>query len=309
VKDRWIWILIPLIALWANLHGGFIIGLMLIGITAVGMVLDYWAGILEQPETVRSRLRVLAIVFVGCVLAGLLNPFGIKLYTGPVTVLRSSIWQNAVVDWLSPKRPKPSELLLFLVVLYSTLKTQRNAVILVLIAAPLFSNYFQIWLDTTRFGKHLPVVREGAAKKRIPAVLYLVLLLPLVPFTLKLKSTVYSNPTQQSLRVPVNAVEFLKQNGITGNTFTEPNIWGGYVLWAAPKNPVYIDGRDVYPDTFVKEFVEITQGRADWRGPFNQRGVEIALIQPNTQMSQQLATAPDWQKIYEDDMSILYKRR
>ena len=332
-KDRWIWVLLPLMTFWVNVHGGFFIGLMLIGLTAVGLLLDYWAGVLEDPETLRSRLRMLAIIFVGCVLAGLLNPYGIKPYTAPITLMQSTIWQDLIVDWLSPdfhlpgtrpllililgtiavfalspKRPKPSEVLLFVITLYSTLKIQRNAVVFVLVAAPLFSNYFQIWLDSTRFGKYFSPTRQGSDRKL--AILIVVgLLLPSIAFAYKLKQTVYSTPTQKSLEVPVKAVEYLNQNGIAGNTFTAPNIWGGYLIWAAPNNRVYIDGRDAYPDTFVKEFVDIIWGKVDWRAPFKERGVQIVLIEPKTYLARQLAESPEWEKIYEDEMSLMYRRR
>lgn len=335
VKDRWIWLLIPLIPLWVNLHGGFFIGLMLIGLTAVGMLLDYWAGVLEQPETLRSRLRVLAIVFVACVLAGLLNPYGIKPYTAPITLLSSSIWQDLIVDWLSPnfhlpqtrpllflilgtiavfglspKRPKPSELLLFVATIYSTLKIQRNAVVFVLVAAPMIADYFQIWLDSTRFGQNFssPAL-QGSSKQRLVFITSAAFLLLLVPLVFKLKSTLYSTPTQQSLQVPVKAVEYLNQNGIAGNTFTSPNVWGGYLIWAAPNNRVYIDGRDAYPDTFVKDFVDIITGRQDWRAAFNQRGVQIILIEPKTYLARQLDESSDWEKVYQDEMSLVYRRR
>lgn len=334
VKDRWIWVFIPLMTFWVNVHGGFFIGLMLIVLTGIGLVIDYWAGVLDQPETLRPRLRILAIVFVGCILAGLLNPYGIKPYTAPITLLRSSIWQDLIVDWmspdfhlpqtrpllililgtiavmaLSPKRPKPSEALLFLTTLYSTLKIQRNAIVLLLVSAPLFSNYFQIWVDSTRFGKYFSSAREGGADRRLALLLSIGLLFPLLAFAYKLKRTVYATPTQQSLRVPVKAVEFLNQNGIGGNTFTQPNVWGGYLIWAAPNNRVYIDGRDAYPDTFVKNFVDIISGRVDWRGPFNERGVQLVLLEQRTFLGRQLAESPEWEKIYEDDMSLVYKRR
>lgn len=333
VKERWIWLLVPLMALWANLHGGFFIGLALIGLTAVGMVFDYWAGVLEQPETLRSRLRVLALIFVCGGLAVLLNPYGIKLYTAPIAVLRSSIFQDLVVDWLSPdfhlatarpllllllgtaavlalspRRPKPSEVLLFLATLYATLKTQRNSVIFALVSAPLFANYFQICIDATRFGKAFGSGRADS-NRRVALLFSIAFLLPLIAFAIKLKSAVYSTPSQESLRVPVQAVEYLKQNGITGNTFTAPNVWGAYVLWAAPNNPVYIDGRDVYPDTFVKEFVDITFGRIDWRGPFDQRGVQIVVVESDSTLARELREAPGWERIYEDDMSVVFHRR
>src|ERR1043166_5752791 len=258
VKERAIWLLVPLLAVWANLHGGFFIGLALIALTAVGMVIDRWAGVLEEPEGLRSRLRTLALVFGACVLAGLVNPYGIKLYMAQIVVLRSSVFQKVFNDWLSPnvhlangrpllllimlmiavlalspKRPKPSEVLLFLATLYATLKTQRNAVVFALVSAPLFANYFQLCIEVTRFGKLFSSERAADANRRLAILFSVGLLLLLVVFGIKLKSTVYSTPTQESQRVPVKAVEFLKQNGITGNTFTAPNVWGAYVLWDA----------------------------------------------------------------------------
>ncbi len=333
VKDRWIWVLVPLMTLWANLHGGFLIGFALIGLTAVGMLFDYWAGVLEQPETLRPRLRVLAFVLFGCILAGLVNPYGIKLYTGPIGVLRSPIFQDLIVDWLSPnfhmattrpllllllattavlvlspKRPKASELLLFLATVYATLKTQRNAIVLALVSVPLFANYYQIWMESTRFGRFFGPARADS-NPRLAVLFSIGLLLPLLAFAIKLKSTVYGIPTQESLRVPVQAVDYLKEHGITGHTFTAPNVWGAYVLWAAPANPVYIDGRDVYPDTFVKEFVDIITGRTDWRAPFAQRGVKIVLIEPDSLLARLIGESPEWEKIYQDDISVVFRRR
>jgi hypothetical protein len=332
ITERWLWLLVPLMTLWANLHGGFFIGLALIGVTAVGMITDWWAGVLDQPESFRSRLRKLALVFFACIAAGLLNPFGVRLYTAPIAVLRSSVFQNVVNDWLSPnfhqpeqrpflvmiilttallalspKRPKPSEVLLFIATLYASLKTQRNAVVFALVSAPLMANYFQAWFESTRVGSSFGSSATGS-KRRLAVLVAIGLLLPLIPFVIKLKSAVYGTPTQESMRVPVKAVEFLNQNGITGNTFTDPNVWGAYVFWASP-NRVYIDGRDVYPDTFVREFVDIIMGVKDWRGPFDKRGVQLVLIEPSSVLARELSEAPDWDRIYRDDMSVVFKRR
>jgi hypothetical protein len=222
--------------------------------------------------------------------------------TRPLMLL---ILATIAVFGLSPKRPKPSEVFLFLVLLYSTLKIQRNAVIFVLVAAPLFAQYSQLWLESTRFGEYL-----GSARKRLALVLVSVaLVLALVPLAVARRSTLYYVPTQESLGIPVKAVEYLKQNNIKGNTFAAPNVWGAYVLWASPNNPVYIDGRDVYPDTFVKEFVDMQRGRVDWRPRFNQRGVEIAVLTPASLLARQLGESAEWERIYNDELSVVYRRR
>ena len=333
IKEHWVWLLVPIMVLWANLHGGFLLGLALIALTAVGMVFDWCVGVLDEPELFRPRLQKLFLVFVSCGLAALVNPYGIQLYTKPIAVLRSPIFQDLVIDWLSPnfhlasnrpllllllmtvgvfsispKRPKPSEVLLLLATLYATLKTQRNAVVFAVASVPLLATYFQAWFDSTRFGRSFGLGRERS--QPVLAILVSVgFLLPMIPLAGRLNATVFSPPTQESLDVPIKAVEYLKQNGIIGNTFTVPNVWGAYVLWAAPNNPVYIDGRDVYPDTFVKQYVDIHQGRIDWHRPFAEHNVEIVVIEPDRVLARELAESNEWEKIYHDDISVVFKRR
>jgi hypothetical protein len=150
---------------------------------------------------------------------------------------------------------------------------------------------------------------ETPTRSRGAVLASLVLLLPLVLFAAKLKSKVYSPPTQAQLKVPVRAVEYLKEKQITGNTLTDPNIWGGYLIWKLPSNPVYIDGRDVYPEPFVREYMGMVWGETDWHGPFERHDVRVVIGEPNSPLDRQLKDSPDWQKVYEDEMSVVFTKR
>lgn len=331
-SGRTIWLLVPLMMFWANLHGAFMIGLFLIGITVVGMVLDYLL-IRDENGSRWPQIRTLMLVWVACLLASLINPYGVRIYTPAMKVLSSSIYNRVVSDWLSPnfhqpeslplallilltilafglspKSVRPSDLVLFLATLYATLKSQRNMAILALVAPPLMASYFQNVLAATTVGKKLSI-SSSVFDRRKTIFVSLVMLIPLVALTVRLKSTIYAPQKQEVLKVPVKAVEFLNQNMITGNTFTDPNMWGGYLIWASPSNPVYIDGRDVYPEEFVKQFVEISSGVSDWRRPFDHYNVEIVLIRPDSLLSRKLLEAPEWEQIYRDEMSVVFKRR
>lgn len=329
---RAIWWLVPLMALWVNLHGGFFVGFLLIALTIVGIPLDAWAAA-EKVRPLWPRLRTLGVVLLGCLLAGLLNPYGARFYTSPIRVLMSPVYNQVIVDWLSPdfhqpellpltllilltitafalspRRARPSDLLLFLATLYATLKSQRNMAIFALVAAPLLADYFQNWLVSTSFGKPFGRAPSSDSSRR-PILLSLLLLLPLAAFAARLRSTAYAPLRQELIKVPVKAVEYLKEKQITGNTFTDPVIWGGYLIWELPSNPVYIDGRDVYPEEFLKEFVEIIRGLADWRGPFERYGVQIVLIKPKSMLARELEAASEWERMYQDEMSVVFKRR
>src|SRR5262249_50305541 len=66
IPDRRIWALVPLAALWANLHGGFLVLIVALALSAA-------AGILLKD---RVRFRRYALLAVGCSAATLANPYG-----------------------------------------------------------------------------------------------------------------------------------------------------------------------------------------------------------------------------------------
>jgi len=328
-----IWWLVPVMVVWVNLHAGYLIGLVLIGFTIVGVVLDAWVDG-QMLSSQWPRLKTLALVFIACLVAVNLNPQGPRIFVFPFEFFFSPIQQDQVIDWLSPnfhqkellpllslilltiaalalspKRVRPSELLLFLFLLYATLKSNRHMAILSLVAGPMFARYLQHWLETPRFGTTFGETPATSSTRR-QLIFNLILMVPLIACLIKLKSVIYSPPTQERVGVPLNAVAFVKENRITGNTFTEPNIWGGYLIWETPQNPVYIDGRiDMYGDEFVKEYLDIIYGISRWQEPFDKYGVQLAIISPTSVLRLQLEQSAQWQKIYSDEMAVVFQRK
>ena len=326
-RGRRLWILIPLTALWANLHGGFFFGPAFIALAIVGLVLDKWFG--DVDVDLWPRLRVMGLVLVGSVLAIVVNPYGVEMLFVPIRVLQTTVYKEVVVDWLSPDfhrpevfpflllfllttvalalspvRPKPSELLLFIATLYLSFNSQRNIAIFALVAVPLFANYAQHWLNANELRRFF---QDSLLARGSPFAL--VLLLPLILFAVKLKSTVYGEFRQQTMDVPIHAVEFLKEKQLTGNTITEPNIWSNYLLWALPSNPIFIDGRDVYTEQFTREYLNITNGRSDWHEAFDRYAIRVAIVGPRSLLARKLRAANDWQEVYQDEMAVVFARR
>jgi hypothetical protein len=332
-EGREIWWLVPLMVLWVNLHGGFLMGLVLIGLAIVGIPLDAWSN-REKLSSSLPQLKTLFLVLVACMLAACLNPHGIWIYKFPFEIFLSPIQQQTVNDWLSPnfhqseavplfmlilgtiaafalspKRPKLSEVILFLATLYMTLKSQRHVAILALVAVPLMADYVQNWITARSDGKLFgPVAPNGGS--RTATIVTVLFLLPLVVFGWKLKTTVFEAPAQVAIDAPVKAVEYMQQNRIVGKTLTDPNIWGGYLIWKMPSNPVYIDGRiDMYGDEFVKEYLYITLGYIDWREPLDRYGVQIAIVAPKSVLATGMRNAPNWQQVYQDELAVVFTRR
>jgi len=173
----------------------------------------------------------------------------------------------------------------------------------------MLAEYLQHWLDTTRFVRIFGASQATTSGRR-KVIFNVILLLPLLACLIKLKSVIYSPPTQARIGVPLNAVAYLKENGITGNTFTDPNIWGGYLIWEMPSNPVYIDGRiDMYGDEFMREYLGIIQGITRWQEPFDKYGVQVAIVKPTAALRLQLEQSPQWQQVYHDEMAVVFIRK
>lgn len=70
--------LVPVFVLWTNIHGGMIGGVAMVFVAALGWGAARWMG-WETPLTDRRKAVGLALIGLGCVLAPLVNPFGLEL--------------------------------------------------------------------------------------------------------------------------------------------------------------------------------------------------------------------------------------
>ena len=89
----------PLMALWANLHGGFIFGLGLIGIFALGQSSGAIVATLQRAERPALGLwRILALSVAACVV----NPNWLKGLLYPFSYLGNNASTRYIAEWVSP---------------------------------------------------------------------------------------------------------------------------------------------------------------------------------------------------------------
>jgi len=92
VRTGWLWALIPLAALWANLHGGFLAGLFVLGLQALVM-----AG--QRNRAAFGRYGSITLLAAA---ATLVNPYGWRLHQHIFGYLRSSWILDSVQEFQSP---------------------------------------------------------------------------------------------------------------------------------------------------------------------------------------------------------------
>jgi hypothetical protein len=93
---RLIWWTVPLMALWSNLHGGFVLGLGMIGLWMACALFEDWR---QRGAAALGGAGPLAACFAACVAACALSPFGLMNLKEPLVVASSPGWR-LVPEWL-----------------------------------------------------------------------------------------------------------------------------------------------------------------------------------------------------------------
>jgi hypothetical protein len=313
----------PLTILWVNFHGGYVIGLTIILLFAAGAVCDWIAG-LSDAITARRRVASLLLTCVACLLAVPLNPNGLALYVYPLVTLRSWGAQTDIMEWrspdfhlsifrpfaalllltvavlaLSPKRPKPSQVLLFVFFALAALYGMRNLPFFVLVAFPLLAEY--AFLPAWRF----PALSIGLRLTLQVVVLFLVAVASAQIAT----GHVGAELDREQFRFPARATSFLDTQKLPAPLFNSYDF-GGYLIWRLyPRYRVYIDGRtDLYGHAFFDEFLQVYQVNVDPRPILDRDGIRTVLVEPQSSLARFLRTQVNWKLVYEDPTAVIFSR-
>lgn len=331
--DKAIWLLVPLMVLWVNLHAGWLLGLALIGFTLVGLLLDVLFGT-ESRDTFRKRAPALLGVLVACSAAICVNPNGTRMYSYPLETLTSQSLMGLVTEWRSPdfhqphfqavlilllatffllavsnKRERPGRLLILLVTSFAMLRAGRNVPFFALVATPLFAEHLWEWLKGQPWSNRLISSTETEPEKRsIPriAVNSAIILVALIFCGLAVQRAAADQPLIEEQQFPKAAVEYIKQQHPPQPIFNE-YVWGGYLIWRlAPDYRVYIDGRaDIFGGKMVEEFLQVNDGKPRWRELLQQYGTRTVLVKRDSAIASLLSNDSRWQKVFEDKQAVI----
>jgi hypothetical protein len=108
---------------------------------------------------------------------------------------------------------------------------------------------------------------------------------------------------------PVGAVDFIHAHHLSGPMLNQ-YVFGGYLIWAAPDHPVFVDGRtDIFEWTGVlQEYGEWATLEADPRALLNKYGIQFCLLDRTSPMTRVLALLPEWKQVYSDSVSTVFVR-
>jgi hypothetical protein len=321
---------IPILTLiWVNMHGGFLLGLGILGIYILGNLIDLAIHKVKDKAPVEKAQRTLiyscCAVFIISLLATLANPNGIQILIYPFQTLTDASMQQFIVEWVSPdfhqvymlpfalillllivcglsgsKRISTIKIILAVVFCFGALRSVRHIPLFVIVIIPLLAEQISSLLNTG-----IPSYKEGWFYRwKIPWVVCFLLTAVMVLTFIK----VTNHQTEvEKQEFPKAATEWILQNNIEGNIFS-PYTWGGYLIWKLyPNNLVYIDGRmDVYDDSIVNNYKEIYYTGDDWLQLLDQSSTQWVLVETDSKLASSLKSEKSWKIKYIDGQAVLF---
>ena len=323
---------IPVITLvWVNLHAGYFLGLVLIGIFIIGALAELLMAefhLVEgagPPPSLKSIL-IMCGLLGACVIATLANPNGIRIIIYPFQTLTSPSMQQFIQEWFSPdfhlaiwqplawlflaligfgmlgkKNISPTNILLTLVFGYAALRSMRNIPLFAIVAIPVLSEQIGS-LVKIRFADRAP---SRLLRLAVPVLMICVVLVVGVRFV----QVVREQPTTESKIFPKAAVDWLLENQPKGNLFNSYG-WGGYLIWRTyPEYRVYIDGRaDVYGDSFIYDYMSIYRAESGWQDKLKNEGIQTVLVEFDSPLANMLLQSSAWHVAFTDKISTIFMR-
>lgn len=324
--------LVALFAVWANTHGGFVLGLVML-VATLGVTL------VTQPR----RAGVFALVVGGAFLATLVNPYGVGLYRWVFALIGDPYFMTLHQEWKSPdfqsagamryevllllfplvlalsdRRPQLVELGLAVLFLHLALTGFRYVALWVVVAVPLMGrssveirgllDLAKRWGITASEGSlfHTPTRRVGWGWT-------VALGLALVAGVKPLEGRFARH--DPAIIPAANLDRFLDVIADWEATHGRPPRlyhdykWGGYLTWHGwPKVRNWIDDRnEVQGKEHIQDHLRIESAEPGWEERLG--NVDLLCIDPDTPLGRRLGKGhPAWHEVDRDRFAVIYER-
>jgi hypothetical protein len=305
--------LLPLIALWTNLHGGFVFGLVLVAAFALDALWN------ADPSQRKSLLLRWGVFGLGALAACCVTPYGWGSILAARKILDLGELLHLIYEWMPPDfsglNPFEVSILgLIAAALYNGVKLSPPRIALVLGLLHMALSHVR---NLEIFALLLPIVvmtpvasqfalqpaRSFRAAFPAASVAALVAVLGFSTWAFA-ASHRFAPPEIQS---PSAAVDVLKARNAKRVLNDLP--FGGYLMWR--QVPVFVDGRaELYGEKFDVGYYRALQLKdVDlFLDLLKKYDIDAVLLTPATPAASLLDHLGGWQRVYADENAVVYIR-
>jgi len=339
-NTRWLWALPLLMLVWVNVHGGFLVGFILLGIFWLGATWN-WLAIKDaqieqalQKITAGKRSKDLFWVGLASLAASLVNPYGWKLHAHIYSYLSNRFLMDHIEEFQSPnfhgvaqkcfallllivfavltfrgRQLRASGVLIILFAAYAGLYASRNipvsSILLVIVVVPLMHSATP---KREGFLQRMQQMESRLHGHLWPAAA-IVLTFGIVANGGHVGSSTLMDAHFDPKRMPVEAVTYLEQHGVSGPILS-PDYWGGYLIYhLAPIQKVVVDDRhDFYGEQFLKSYLKMMHIERGWQDFLREHEASCILLPRDAALANVLLETREWKQIYSDDVAIAFVR-
>ncbi len=345
ITHQKLWWLVPIMLLWANMHGGFLAGLILIGIAwAVEASLSVAAWRAADRQAARLRLKWLTLIGFVAGLATCVNPNGIGLHLWNLQALNDPfIQRQTTTEWRPPdfsesgwfyierlilllpflaattrRRVNLVGLAMTVVFLHFALIGRRYTTMWVVIAAP---TIFELAVHNTWLRQLMRRSRQFMSEDmkrmlnhRRPTTHRAIVSWAAAGIFLFISPWLPVWARHDQATLPTDSLNRFMSINNGEPTFHSAN-WGGYLTWHGWDNPhrflTWIDDRiEVHGQDHLKEYLRVLDAKADWQTALDNRQVQWVCIPADARLAEELAKQESmWEHAFTDEHVAVFKRR
>jgi hypothetical protein len=331
--SRRIWLLVPLTAVWTNMHGGFLGLIAVLGLTAVGTAIEVWLG---SGRTIRDAVRY-AQLTVACALASLVNPYGWNLHVHVAQYLQSDWIKKVIQEFQSPsfrneammqfelllltgllvagalfRRKRVAEGLWIAFWAHMALSSVRHVPIFVTVCAPAIAAELGAWWTAST---------AGAKKSSLTGIINAMAAdslsgfkrTSMLPWAVAVALMAMGEPIKwpQDFPQEMFPTKLVHDHAtlLARSRVLTTDQWADYLIYTNPQQKVFVDGRsDFYGETVGNQYIQVLNGHWRWREWMAKYNFDVALVPLENAVAELLKQEPGWRTLADDGKHILLVR-
>ncbi len=325
---RTVYAVIPLFGLWANLHGGWAFGAMVLLCHTVGEIFT-------SPPQHMPRQRVTLVVAAGLALASTLaTPYGIGLHHAILRTLRDGALAATVTEYQPPSWSSPVDALFLLIVLAAlptllasrrqlpvstvlivllsigvSLKASRNISLFAFTGWPLLAAQAATCITRRPVESALghTKTRVTAWRSWLPGIAGALGVLLLGARGGVVGDRRVLDVPVDSRRFPVAAVEALQRMPSADHTLTTW-AWSGYLPYAWRHHRAVFDPLRFTPEE-MQQLGTLLTVRTGWRALLDSTAIGTVLVPRHSPLDKALSGDAGWDCWYRDETASVFRRR